>query len=83
MTRSGMKATCSMCGGRLTAAHVRVVRQRGDEIGVFEGVPAEVCARCGEQYVGLKAARGMEAAMTASATPQRTLEVPVYALQEA
>jgi len=72
-----------MCGGRLTEARVRVVRQRGDEIGLFDGVPAKVCQRCGEQYVGVKAARSMETAIAASAKPERTLEVPVYALQEA
>jgi YgiT-type zinc finger domain-containing protein len=72
-----------MCGGRLTATRVRVVRQRGEEIGLFDGVPAKVCERCGEQYVGLKAARGMGTAMAAPAKPSRTVEVPVYALQEA
>jgi len=46
-------------------------------------VPAKVCERCGEQYVGLKAARSMEAALTSRAKPERTVEVPVYALQEA
>jgi len=63
--------------------HVRIVRQRDGEIGVFDAVPAKVCERCGEQYVGLKAARSMETAMTSPAQPERTLEVPVYALQYA
>ncbi|NCO40501.1 MAG: YgiT-type zinc finger protein [Armatimonadetes bacterium] len=78
-----MKTTCFMCGGRLTTARVRVVRQRGDEIGLFDAVPAKVCEHCGEQYVGLKAARGMETAMAAPEKPSRTVKVPVYALQEA
>ena len=83
MNGPNTQATCSMCGGHLTVTHVRIVRQRGGDLGVFDGVPVKVCERCGEQYVGLKAARSMEAALTSRAKPERTVEVPVYALQEA
>jgi YgiT-type zinc finger domain-containing protein len=67
----------------MQAERVRVVRERRDQIAVFEEVPAKVCHGCGHRWFGLRAVRRMEAEMQSAAVPRAILRVPVYALSDA
>ncbi len=44
--------TCVICkNGELRAGEVTITLERAGATLVFKGVPADVCANCGEQYV--------------------------------
>jgi YgiT-type zinc finger domain-containing protein len=43
-------ANCSICGGKVVERHVQTEFWWGDDLMIFENVPAGVCENCGEQY---------------------------------
>lgn len=71
---------CSLCGGQLEAQRVRVVRERAEQLAVFENVPAKVCQKCGHRWFGLQVVREMENTLSSMPAPLSTLHVPVYTL---
>ncbi|MBI1930203.1 YgiT-type zinc finger protein [Candidatus Poribacteria bacterium] len=73
---------CSLCGGQLEAQRVRVVRERAEQLAVFENIPAKVCQKCGHRWFGLQVVQEMEVSLSAAPSPVRTLRVPVYALED-
>lgn len=77
-------ADCSFCGGRVTEKKVRVDYRLGDELIIFEDVPAGVCSQCGERYYTAKVAKAMERMSTDpdKGTASRTIQVPVKSFSE-
>ncbi len=49
---------CLICKqGEATPGEVTITLQRSDTIVVLKGVPAEICANCGEYYLSEEVAR--------------------------
>lgn len=44
-----MKNICAFCGGDVEQRITRVIEEINDDIIIIEGVPADVCVRCGEK----------------------------------
>jgi len=67
----------------MVAKRIRHVQTWEDRVVVFENVPAEVCARCGEVlFTGLIVDR-LNQVLWSMGPATRTMEVPVYDLSAA
>jgi YgiT-type zinc finger domain-containing protein len=82
----GMKheyANCSFCGGKVVENKVKVdYRTTGDELVVFEDVPAGVCEQCGEKYYTAKVARALELMAKDKSLAGKVVSVPVKSFPE-
>lgn len=73
-------AQCAVCGGRLVERSVKYDQHWGEQIVVFEDVPARVCLSCGETWLSAKVINMMEKILTKQRKPQRKITVPVWSL---
>ena len=72
---------CYFCKGPVEDKVIRVIRNKSGSIQVIEGVPAEVCMRCGlESYPGW-VAREMDR-LVADETPDTLLHVPQFTFKK-
>lgn len=72
--------TCLICKkGNTIAGLTTITLERGQTTIVFKGVPAEICATCGEVYVNGDASRNMLEAAEAAASAGVQIEVRAYA----
>ena len=55
---------CFMCKGNLEEKKVNYVVDLEDTIIIIKGVPAKVCAQCGEQYIDDETAENIEKIVT-------------------
>ena len=78
---------CTNCGStEVRASPVRSAFWHDDRLVVVEGIPALVCAHCGEQFYEDNTAIGLDRLRGGGFPPHeavRTLEVPVFAFGEA
>ena len=77
--RVNMK-TCYFCKGKVVGKRIRHVHYWGNDIVVFENVPAEVCQQCGEVYFAPDVLAMMDKATLKKQKPDKTLKVPVFSL---
>lgn len=70
-------ADCSFCGGKVTEKKVKVDYRTGDELIVFENVPAGVCGQCGERYYTAKVAKALKKMARDKTVADRIIHVPV------
>ncbi len=71
---------CYFCKGKVRSKRIRHVHHWGDEIVIFENVPAEVCEQCGEVYFAPDVLEMMDKATLKKQKPDKTLAVPVFSL---
>ena len=74
--------TCYFCQGKVINKRIRHVHHWGDEIVIFENVPAEVCSQCGEVLLRPEVLEKMQQLVWSGVAPGRTTQVPVYDLAE-
>lgn len=55
-----MRNVCAFCGGEVEHRVTRVIEEVDDDIVVVEGVPADVCVRCGEKEFSPETIRRLE-----------------------
>jgi len=68
--------TCALCKeGDTSPGHATVTLHRGEATVIIKGVPAEVCANCGEYY--LDEATAQKVMLLAEAAVKRGREVEV------
>ena len=67
---------CADCGGLTEPTHTTVDERWGDELFVFEDVPARVCRACGEVYLSAEVTRRLEAERQTKAHTRRRVSVP-------
>jgi len=74
---------CPRCQKLTHAATVRTNIWQGDKLIVVEGIPAQMCEICQEQYYDPMVSETLRALMDdlGLATPVRVIEVPVYSLE--
>jgi len=71
---------CYFCKGEVVEKRIRHVHHWGDEIVIFENVPAEVCTQCGEVYFSPEVLRMMDKATSGQTSPDRSVATPVFSL---
>ena len=74
--------TCAQCGGSLARQIITHQQPWGDKLYEFEGVPAVVCAQCGEVWISAEVGQLMEAVIKRNPPPKRYHQVPVFSLVE-
>ncbi|MBI2852546.1 MAG: YgiT-type zinc finger protein [Chloroflexi bacterium] len=72
--------TCYFCQGKVINKRIRHVHHLGDEIVIFENVPAEVCTQCGETYFSPEVLGMMDKATLERTPPDKSIAVPVFSL---
>ena len=72
--------TCYFCQGEIIRKRIRHVHHWGDEIVIFENVPAEVCTQCGEVYFSPEVLGMMDKATMEQTPPDKSITVPVFSL---
>ena len=83
MKRQNKNGKCAVCGGRLLSKLVKHDQHWGEQLVVFEDVPANVCLSCGEVWLDAKIVRAMNNLLVIHAKPTRTIDVPVWNLAKA
>lgn len=73
---------CAVCGGRLILKKVRYDQHWGEEIVVFDDVPARVCLSCGEIWLGSHVVGAMDRILKQQKKPTKKITVPVWSLAE-
>ena len=76
---TALEERCAACGGALQASTERLEEWHGDTLYVFENVPVQICAQCGETFIEGVIAEKMDK-LIEKTTPTRTIEAPVYDL---
>jgi len=71
---------CYFCKGPLEEQRIQHIHRWGDQIIVFESVPAEVCQQCGEVYFSPEVLEMMDRAMLEDLEPKACISVPVFSL---
>ena len=70
---------CAKCGGKLIDKVMTIDQHWGDELIIFEDVPAEVCIDCGEVWLSAETSEKMERVIKEK-KPAKTKEIPVWSL---
>jgi YgiT-type zinc finger domain-containing protein len=68
---------CYFCKGKIINKKIKHIHHWGEEIVVFENIPAEVCRQCGEIYFAPQVLKFMDQAMKKVDKIERRIEVPV------
>jgi len=71
---------CSFCGGELTEQQTTFVYEDDGHMWLIRGVPAFVCAQCGEKEYSEATTRQILALLDAPPRPVEILHVPAYDL---
>ena len=72
--------TCLACKhGTLKPGHTTVTLERGATTMVIQGVPADVCDTCGEDYLEASVATGLEAVLRQATESGVRFELRAYA----
>lgn len=74
-----MKCSIQGCPGAYDHRTIVHTVQRGEDVLVFEGVPAEVCDVCSDTLLAPKTIRHIEELIADDAAPQKHAPVYVYA----
>ena len=75
-----MNCECPVCHHAIMAALVRHVRTWHDTVVMFENVPAEVCAQCGEYCFTGAVVDRLNSLLRSLTPPTRTITAAVYDL---
>lgn len=71
---------CYFCKGQVIPKRVRHIHEWGNQVLIFEDVPAEVCQQCGEVYFGPEALRMMDEVTLGQSQATTYLSVPVFSM---
>ena len=71
---------CFICGGETARQMVTAEHWWGDDMMLFEHVPADVCRQCGERYYGAEVALRMDRLHRQPPSTGRTVAIRIYDL---
>jgi len=74
------KHICASCGGRSISKRISFEQRWGEQLVVFEDVPAHECPQCGSVWIASKALRSMDKALQNGEKPTHKMTVPVWSL---
>ena len=72
--------TCYFCKGKIVKKRIRHVHHWGEEILIFENVPADVCTQCGEVFFSPEVMEMMDEVSQKRTAPEKSIAVPVFSL---
>lgn len=70
---------CAACGGELRATTITHEERRGNNLYLFQNVPAQVCTACGEVWIEEATLQEIDR-LIREGEPIRKVETPVYDL---
>lgn len=76
--RSNTGERCDFCDGLLYPKTVSIELRIKDQLIVIEGVPAEVCNRCGQKYFAADTDASIEKILSTRPDADKTITVPVF-----
>lgn len=68
---------CSVCGAAVQAKAITYTQTLGDRVFIVTDVPADVCPRCGEQYLSPATADALQEVIEKRQTSE-VRQVPVF-----
>lgn len=71
------KELCAVCAGELRSTAITHEEKRGDKIYLFQNVPAQICAACGEIWIEESTLREIDR-LIKEGEPVRKVQTPVY-----
>lgn len=71
---------CANCGGKLMKKTITYDQHWGEDIFLFEGVPAKVCIDCDAVWLDASAVEKIDRILELRPKPKRTREIPVWSL---
>jgi YgiT-type zinc finger domain-containing protein len=74
-----MQQPCAVCGGELKPATITHEEHRGNQLYLFQNVPAQVCTMCGEIWIDEVVLQEIDH-LIESGEPVRQVQTPVYDL---
>jgi len=72
---------CYYCGGTVEKKRIRHIHEWGEQIIIFENLPAEVCTQCGEKYLSPETIEYIDR-VTSTKKPEKYARVPVISFPE-
>ena len=73
------KGSCAVCGGKLRDTTITHEERRGDQLYLFENVPAQVCEACGEIWIDETVLKEIDQ-LIENGHPVRQQQTPVFDL---
>ncbi|MFZ2631755.1 MAG: type II toxin-antitoxin system MqsA family antitoxin [Desulfosalsimonadaceae bacterium] len=70
--------SCVFCGGKVVSRNVTFVYEHGEQLLVIRGVPAEVCAACGERTYSPEITDEIMKFAKQRFQPVKLIQVPVF-----
>jgi len=70
--------SCSVCGADTRQETITYTQIIGERVYIVTDVPAEVCPRCGEQYLSPDVVDALQGLMERGHPPKKIIQVPVY-----
>lgn len=71
------KQLCAVCGGELRETTITHEERRGDQLYLFQNVPAKVCTACGEIWIDEEILQALDRLIT-EGVPMRRVETPIF-----
>ena len=68
---------CPVCGGTMEDKIIQIDFRYKEQLVVIDGVPAEVCQKCGEQLISAATSKDIDALLESRTKPVRKITVPV------
>ena len=73
------KGSCAVCGGELRTTTITHQERRGNNLYLFQNVPAQICTACGEVWTEEATFQEIDR-LIREGEPTRKVETPVYDL---
>ena len=70
--------SCDLCGSKVVEEKVTYSVELDGKWIIIEGVPAKVCAQCGEKLFSPKTVERLQKIAWSQEKPRRTVETPVF-----
>ena len=78
-SKSKNQNLCAVCAGKLKSTTITHEERRGDQLYLFQNVPAQVCEACGEIWVDELVLQEIDR-LIENGQPVRKQETPVFDL---
>jgi len=75
---------CGICGGEVKEITIKYLERHPQELGpvIFEDVPAQQCAKCGERFYPSEVALTMDSVIQKKIKAKKTITLPLYPISE-
>jgi YgiT-type zinc finger domain-containing protein len=78
MKTSSQNSQCSVCGGAKQPGKTTYSVDLGFGVVVVRNVPAQICAQCGEEWIGAETSRQLEQVVEDARKKQLQVEVVAF-----